>query len=52
MSATKEIISICLENEAAIDLLFNILLSNNSYIEKLKKIAEDVARQTEVTSDE
>ena len=52
MSATKEILSIYSENEAATDLLFNILLSNNTYTEKLQKIAEDVAKQTEVTSDD
>ena len=51
MSVTKEILSIYSENEAATNLLFNILLSNNSYAEKLQKIAEDVARQTKVTSD-
>ena len=52
MSATKEILSIYSENEAATDLLFNILLSNNSFTEKLQKAAEDVAKEVEVTSDE
>ena len=52
MSATKEILSIYEENESATDLLFNILLSNNVYTEKLQSIAEDVAKQTEVTSGE
>lgn len=52
MSATKEILSIYSENEVATDLLFNILLNNNSFTEKLQKIAEDVAKQTEVTADE
>ena len=52
MSATKEILSIYSENEAVTDLLLNILLSNNSFAEKLQKVAEDVAKQAEVTSDE
>ena len=52
MSATKEILSIYSENEAAADLLFNILLSNNSFAEKLQEIAKDVAKEAEVTDNE
>ena len=52
MSATKEILSIYSENKAAADLLFNILLSNNSFMEKLHEIAKDVAKEAEVTDDE
>ena len=52
MSATKEILSIYSENEVATDLLLNILLSNNSFTEKLQKVAKDVAKEAEVTSDE
>ncbi len=52
MSATKEILSIYSENEVASDLLFNILLSNNSFTEKLQKVAKDVAKEVEVTADE
>lgn len=52
MSVTKEILSFYSENESTVDLLLNLLLSNNSYTEKLQRIAEDVAKQAEVTSDE
>lgn len=52
MSATKEILSIYSENEAVTDLLLNILLSNNSFTEKLQKVAKDVANAVEVTVDE
>ena len=52
MSATKEILSIYLENKAAADLLINILLSNNSFAEKLQKVAKDVANEVEVAADE
>ena len=52
MPATKEILSIYSENEAVTNLLLNILLSNNSFAEKLQKIAKDVAKEAEVTDDE
>ena len=52
MPATKEILSIYSENAAVTDLLLNILLSNNSFTEKLQKIAKDVAKEAEVTDDE
>ena len=52
MPATKEILSIYSENEAVTDLLLNILLSNNSFEEKLQKVAKDVAKEAEVTADE
>ena len=52
MSATKEILSIYSENEAATNLLFNILLSNNSFTEKLQKVAKDVAKEIEEAADE
>ncbi len=52
MSATKEILSIYSENKATADLLFNILLSNNSFAEKLQKVAKDVANEVEVAADE
>lgn len=52
MSSTKEILSIYSENEAVTDLLLNILLSNNSFTEKLQEIAKDVAIEAEVTDDE
>ena len=51
MSATKEIVSIYLAYESAQDLLLNLLLSNNSFTEKLQQIARDVAK-TGVASDE
>ena len=52
MLVTKEILSFYLRNEPAIDLLLKILLSNNSYTEKLQRIAEDVAKRTEGRSNE
>ena len=52
MPATKEILSIYSENEAVTDLLLNILLSNNSFAEKLQKVAKDVANEVEVATDE
>ena len=52
MLITKEILSIYSGNEVVTDLVFNILLSNNSFTEKLQKIAEDIAKQAEVTSNE
>ena len=52
MSAAKEILSIYSENEAVTDLLLNILLSNNSFSEKLQEVAKDVANEVEVAVDE
>jgi len=52
MQTTKEILSIFLEKEPATELLFTILSTNNSYIGKLQRIAEDIAKQTEVISNE
>ena len=52
MSAKKEKLSIYSENEAVTDLLLNILLSNNSFAEKLQKVAKDVANEVEVAVDE
>lgn len=52
LKVTKEISSIFLEKESTIELLFAILSSNNLYTDALQKIAEDIANQTEVMSDE
>ena len=52
MSAKKEKLSIYSENEAVTDLLLNILLSNNSFAEKLQKVAKDIANEVEVAVDE
>ena len=52
MQITKEIISIFSEKEHVADLLFTILSTDNSYTEKLHRIAEDIAKQAEVTANE
>ena len=52
MLVTKEILSFYSGGELAIELLLKILLSNNSYTERLQRIAKDVARQTGVIFDE
>ena len=52
MLVIKEILPIYLGNEDVTDLIFNILLNNNSFTGKLQKIAEDIAKQAEVTSNE
>ena len=52
LKVTKEILSIFLEKESTIDLLLVLLTSNNLYTDELQRIAEDIANQTEVISDE
>lgn len=52
MIITKEIKSIFLEKESAINILSTLLLNDSSFMRELQEIAESIANQKETSNDE